>query len=148
MTAKAKAVVKPKPKVKPAKATVTKPAPRKKASAPKPQRPEILTFILKTLDDAKAEDVTELSLIGKNPMTDYMVVASGRSQRHVQSTAELLAQKLRAAGFPANVEGLGAGDWVLVDALDVVIHLFRPEVRAFYNLEQMWMDEPSVQAAS
>lgn len=91
--------------------------------------------------------MVELSLIGKNPMTDYMVVANGRSQRHVQSTAELLAQKLRAAGYPANVEGLGAGDWVLVDALDVVVHLFRPEVRAFYNLEQMWLDDPAAKAA-
>ncbi len=133
-----------KPIVKPA---IVKAPARKKAAAAKPQRPEILTFILKTLDDAKAEDIVELSLIGKNPMTDYMVVASGRSQRHVQSTADLLAKKLKEAGYPANVEGLGAGDWVLVDALDVVIHLFRPEVRSFYDIEQMWRDEPAARVA-
>jgi ribosome-associated protein len=99
------------------------------------------------LDDAKAEDVVELNLIGKNPLADYMVVASGRSQRHVQALAEQLAQKLKSEGFGANVEGLGAGDWVLVDALDVVVHLFRPEVRSFYDLERMWSDEPAAKAA-
>ena len=139
-----------------ARATAAKPAQKppvakipskKKAVAPKPQRPAILDLIVKTLDDAKAEDIVELSLIGKNPMTDYMVVASGRSQRHVQALAEQLSQKLKSEGFGANVEGLGAGDWVLVDALDVVVHLFRPEVRTFYDLEQMWMDEPAARAA-
>lgn len=128
-----------------------KPAPvkttRKKAVAPKPQRPALLDLIFKTLDDAKAEDVVELNLIGKNPLADYMVVASGRSQRHVQALAEQLAQKLKSEGFGANVEGLGVGDWVLVDALDVVVHLFRPEVRSFYDLERMWSDEPAAKAA-
>lgn len=140
-----KAVVKP-AKAAP-KATAPKAAPRKKTPSPKPQRPELLKLIVKILDDAKAEDIVELSLIGKNPMTDYMVVASGRSQRHVQALAEQLSQKLKQEGFGANVEGLEAGDWVLVDALDVVVHLFRPEVRSFYDLERMWMDEPAVQAA-
>jgi ribosome-associated protein len=106
-----------------------------------------MDLIVKTLDDAKAEDIVELSLIGKNPMTDYMVVASGRSNRHVQALAEQLAQKLKAEGYGANVEGLEAGDWVLVDALDAVVHLFRPEVRSFYDLERMWSDDASAQAA-
>lgn len=138
-----------KPKIAPKAAPKPVPAktPRKKAVAPKPQRPALLDLIFKTLDDAKAEDVVELNLIGKNPLADYMVVASGRSQRHVQALAEQLAQKLKSEGFGANVEGLGAGDWVLVDALDVVVHLFRPEVRSFYDLERMWSDEPAAKAA-
>jgi ribosome-associated protein len=136
---KAQAAAKPAPQ---------KAATRKKAPAPKPQRTELLALIHKILDDAKAEDIVELNLIGKNPMTDYMVVASGRSQRHVQALAEQLSQKLKQEGYGANIEGLGAGDWVLVDALDVVVHLFRPEVRSFYDLEQMWKDEPPVRAAS
>jgi ribosome-associated protein len=107
-----------------------------------------LDLIVKILDDGKAEDVVELNLIGKNPMTDYMVVASGRSQRHVAALAEQLQAKLKDEGYGANIEGLGACDWVLVDALDAVVHLFRPEVRSFYNLEQMWADEPAIARAS
>jgi ribosome-associated protein len=115
----------------------------KPAKLTKPARPALLDLIVKILDDGKAEDVVELSLIGKNPMTDYMVVASGRSQRHVAALAEQLQAKLKEEGYGANIEGLGACDWVLVDALDAVVHLFRPEVRSFYNLEQMWGEEPT-----
>lgn len=137
------------PKIAKAKAApqlkTTKPA---KAPRAKPARPPLLDLIVKVLDDAKAEDIVELNLIGKNPMTDYMIVASGRSQRHVAALAEQLAQKLKENGYGANIEGLGASDWVLVDALDAVVHLFRPEVRSFYNLEQMWADDAPVAQAS
>jgi ribosome-associated protein len=123
--------------VKPVKAVKAKPVPAK------PARPEILDAILKCLDDGKAEDIQVLDLTGRSPMTDYMVVASGRSQRHVAALAEQLQDRLKHDFLNANIEGLPACDWVLVDALDVVVHLFRPEVRAFYNLEQMWSDAPS-----
>jgi ribosome-associated protein len=137
----------------PAKAMIKQPkvgkAPAVKASkTAKPARPELLNLIVKILDDGKAEDVVELNLIGRNPMTDYMVVASGRSQRHVAALAEQLQGKLKEEGFGSNIEGLSACDWVLVDALDVVVHLFRPEVRSFYDIEQMWANEPAIAQAS
>lgn len=99
----------------------------------------LLDIILKNLDDNKAEDVITIDLRGKTSMSDFMVVASGRSSRQVSAIAEHLLSRLKDAGqgnCPA--EGLRQGDWVLIDAGDVIIHLFRPEVRAFYNLEKMW----------
>jgi len=91
------------------------------------------------LEDDKAEDVKTVSLAGKSSVADYLVIASGRSSRQVMTMAQHLREKLKASGrkTPA-VEGLERGDWVLVDAGDVVAHLFRPEVRNFYNLEKMW----------
>lgn len=91
------------------------------------------------LEDDKAVDLTTIDLTGKTPMSDYMVIASGTSQRHVSSMADSLISKLKDEGFGRpRVEGLSQGDWVLVDAGDVIVHLFRPEVRDFYNLEKMW----------
>lgn len=91
------------------------------------------------LDDDKAVDVTTIDLAGKTPMSDYMIVATGTSHRHVSSMADSLISKLKDEGFGRpRVEGMGQGDWVLVDAGDVIIHLFRLEVREFYNLEKMW----------
>lgn len=92
-----------------------------------------------SLDDDKAEDIVVIDLAGKTSLADHLVIASGRSRRQVGAMAEHLVRRLKKAGcgtVPA--EGLRYGDWVLVDAGDVVIHLFRPEVRAFYNLEKMW----------
>ena len=87
----------------------------------------------------KAEDTTSIDLSGKSSIADYMVVTSGRSQRHVASVAEHVIKDLHEAGLPrVRVEGLRQGDWVLIDACDVIVHVFRPEVRAFYNLEKMW----------
>jgi ribosome-associated protein len=103
----------------------------------KPNR--LLNVVLDTLDDAKAEDVVCIDLKGKTSIGDQMVVASGRSQRHVAAVADHLIRKLKDDGFGrARVEGLPHGDWVLIDAGDVIVHIFRPEVREFYNLEKMW----------
>jgi ribosome-associated protein len=98
--------------------------------------------ILAWLDEAKAEDIVTIPLDGKSAMADYMVIASGRSDRHVSSIAQQVQQKLKETGLArVRVEGKDAGDWVLVDAGDVMIHVFRPEVREFYNLEKMWAGE-------
>jgi ribosome-associated protein len=103
----------------------------------KPNR--LLNVVLDTLDDAKADDVVCIDLKGKTSIGDQMVVASGRSQRHVAAVADHLIRKLKDEGFGrARVEGLPHGDWVLIDAGDVIVHIFRPEVREFYNLEKMW----------
>ncbi len=96
-----------------------------------------------SLDDDKAEGIVVIDLRGKTAIADYMVVASGRSARHVTALADRVSQKLKDMGMgrvPA--EGLRQGDWVLLDAGDVIVHLFRPEVRAFYGLEKMWGVEP------
>jgi ribosome-associated protein len=96
-------------------------------------------LILQSLDDDQAQEVTSIPLAGKSSIGDYMVIASGRSTRHVAAIAEKLAERIKAeTGRPARVEGLPTADWVLIDANDVIVHLFRPEVRSFYNLERMW----------
>ena len=96
-------------------------------------------MVLQSLDDDQAQDVVSIPLEGKSSIADYMVIASGRSTRQVAAMAQKLAERLKQAGHgPSRIEGLPAADWVLVDAGDVVVHLFRPEVRSFYNLERMW----------
>lgn len=100
---------------------------------------EILTLVLAQLDDDKSEDIVSIDLRGKTSIADYMVVASGRSQRHVGAIAEHLIEALKAAGMRhVRVEGQPACDWVLIDAADVIVHVFQPEVRSFYNIEKMW----------
>ncbi len=109
--------------------------PRPDAVAPQ----TLLALIEKVLEDGKAEDLTVIDLQGKSSFADYMVIATGRSQRQVASLAERLLAALKEGGYGrASVEGLSHGDWVLIDAGDVIIHLFRPEVRNYYNLEKMW----------
>jgi ribosome-associated protein len=104
---------------------------------------QLSELAVKSLDDDKAEDIVVIDLAGKTSIADYMVVASGRSTRQVGAMAEHLREKLKTAGAPAvEIEGLAQADWVLIDAGDVIIHLFRPEVRSFYNLEKMWGIEP------
>ncbi len=99
----------------------------------------LLEMVLGSLDDDKAEDIVTIDLQGKTSIADYMVVANGRSNRQVAAIAQHLMQRLKNAGHGScQAEGLQQGDWVLIDAGDVIIHLFRPEVRAFYNLEKMW----------
>lgn len=99
-------------------------------------------LILETLDEAKALDVTDIDLAGKTSIADYMVIASGRSNRHVGAIADQLVKKLKkATSTGIKVEGLPNCDWVLIDAGDVIVHVFRPEVRDFYNLEKMWSAE-------
>lgn len=97
--------------------------------------------VISSLEDDKAEDIVEINLQGKSSLADVMVIASGRSARHVASIADHLAQKIKdATGRPVKLEGLPNADWVLLDIGDIIIHLFRPEVRAFYNLEKIWTD--------
>ena len=108
-------------------------------------------LVLKSLDDDQGQDIISIPLVGKSSIADHMVIASGRSTRQVASIAQKLAEKVKQAGLgPVRLEGLPAADWVLLDAGDVVVHLFRPEVRSFYNLERMWAfgDAPPVAAGS
>ncbi len=101
-------------------------------------------LVMAQLDDDQAQEIVSIPLEGKSSIADHMVIASGRSTRQVASMAQKLAEKIKHAGFGhARVEGLPAADWVLIDAGDVVVHLFRPEVRTFYNLERMWSFEGS-----
>ncbi len=96
-------------------------------------------LVLKSLDDDQAVEVISIPLAGKSSIADHMVIASGRSTRQVASMATKLAQRIKdQVGRSPRIEGLPAADWVLIDADDVIVHLFRPEVRTFYNLERMW----------
>jgi len=96
-------------------------------------------LVLQSLEDDQAQEVLSIPLEGKSSIADHMVIASGRSTRQVASIAQKLAERIKQAGYDSpRVEGLPAADWVLIDAGDVVVHLFRPEVRSFYNLERMW----------
>ena len=107
----------------------------------------LLQLVLAQLDDDQAQEIVTIDLEGKTSIADYMVIASGRSTRQVAAMAQKLAEKIKQAGLgPVKLEGLPAADWVLIDAGDVVVHLFRPEVRSFYNLERMWAfgDAPPV----
>jgi len=105
----------------------------------RPDAEEILRVVLARLDDMKAEDTVTIDLTGKSTIADAMVVTSGRSNRHVGSLADRVLEDLVEAGLPdARVEGMPHCDWVLIDAGDIIVHVFRPEVRAFYNLEKMW----------
>jgi ribosome-associated protein len=94
---------------------------------------------MQSLDDDQAQETVSIPLEGKSSIADYMVIASGRSSRQVASMAQKLAERIKqSTGRTARIEGLPVADWVLIDAGDVIIHLFRPEVRSFYNLERMW----------
>ena len=96
-------------------------------------------MILKSLDDDQAVEAVTIPLAGKSSIADHMVIASGKSTRQVASMAMKLAQKIKeTTGRSARIEGMPAADWVLIDAGDIIVHLFRPEVRSFYNLERMW----------
>jgi ribosome-associated protein len=104
-----------------------------------PDAQETLRLVLAGLDDMKAEDTVTINLTGKTSIADYMVVTSGRSNRHVGSVADHVVKALHEAGLSGvRVEGVPHCDWVLIDAGDVIVHVFRPEVRTFYNLEKMW----------
>jgi len=103
---------------------------------------DLLTFITNSLDDAKALDVISIDLAGKSSIGDFMVVATGRSARHVGAVADRVMRDLKEAGLGwPRVEGLPNCDWVLIDTGDIVVHVFRPEVRDFYKLEKMWSTE-------
>jgi len=97
-----------------------------------------LSLILAALEEDAGEDIVSIPLAGKSQESDHMVIASGRSSRHVGALAEKLAERLKHAGLVPRIEGRETADWVLIDAGDVVVHIFRPEVREFYQLEKMW----------
>ena len=109
------------------------------------------SLVMQSLDDDQAVEVMTIPLAGKSSIADHMVIASGRSSRQVASMATKLADKIKKQfGRIVRIEGLPVADWVLIDADDVIVHLFRPEVRSFYNLERMWAfgDEPAAKTAS
>jgi ribosome-associated protein len=136
-SAKKKAAPATKPvAAKPAAPKAPRPA---KAKAPAVPSSELLKLMLAALDDNKAEDVVTIPLAGKSSVADHLIVATGRSTRQVATMAQHLRDQIKATGRKAPaVEGLQQADWVLVDAGDIVAHLFRPEIRALYNLEKMW----------
>jgi ribosome-associated protein len=114
----------------------------------RPDAEEILRMVLVRLDDMKAEDTLTIDLRDKSTVGDYMVVSSGRSARHVGSVADRIVEDLHKAGVRAHVEGVPNCDWVLIDAGEVIVHVFRPEVRDFYNLEKMWAPSTKARRAS
>jgi ribosome-associated protein len=102
----------------------------------------LLSAILASLEDDKAEDIVTIPLAGKSEMADHMVIASGRSSRQVSAIAEHLTDRLKQEqGIAVRMEGKDLGDWVLIDAGDIIVHVFRPEVREFYQLEKMWLPQ-------
>jgi ribosome-associated protein len=114
----------------------TRSKPRRKTKSP---AQTLLAQAEKILEDGKAEDLVAIDLQGKSDIADYLLIASGRSQRQIMALAQRLLDGLKAAGHgKIAIEGLRHGEWVLIDAGDVVVHLFRPETRAYYNLEKMW----------
>jgi ribosome-associated protein len=126
--------------VKPARKTSTKAAALKAQS----DADKTLKMILSRLDDMKAEDTVTIDLRGKSAFSDYMVIATGRANRHVGAIAENVAKGLKESGIASpHVEGLPNCDWVLIDSGDVIVHIFRPEVREFYNLERLWTQGPT-----
>jgi len=108
----------------------------------------MLDLVLNTLQDNKAEDVVTIDLRGKSQMADHMVIATGRSTRQVGAISSKLADRIELVmGISSRIEGKGAGDWVLVDAGDIIVHVFRPEVREFYQLEKMWLPSSDTEDA-
>jgi ribosome-associated protein len=129
---------------KPARKTSTKAAALKAQS----DADKTLKMILSRLDDMKAEDTVTIDLRGKSAFSDYMVIATGRANRHVGAIAENVAKGLKESGIASpHVEGLPNCDWVLIDSGDVIVHIFRPEVREFYNLERLWTQGPTAATA-
>jgi len=123
---------------KPAKQTAAAPA-KKNSKSAAPARPSLEDFISSTLDSDKAQDIIAISLKGKTAIAESMLIATGTSSRHVSSMAQKLRDKLNSdRKIKARLEGMESGDWVIVDAGDVMVHLFREEVREFYDLEKLW----------
>ena len=125
---------------------------------PRPNNPEaavgehrsedVLALVMKSVDDDKAEDIVEIDLRGRSDVADYMVICSGRSSRQVAAISEKLADRLKQEmRISVRMEGKDTGDWVLIDAGDVIVHVFRPEVREFYQLEKMWLPAGTTRTA-
>ena len=126
----------------------TKKTPAARTAKPKAKVTKVTTgpeqirdMIVKSLDDDKAEEIVVYDLVGRTSLTDYMVIATGNSARQVMAMANHLREKLEAEHKHHSMEGMEQGDWVLVDVGDVIVHLFRPEVRSFYQLERLWAPE-------
>ena len=120
-------------------AATRKGAPKTDGVPTSPASEELLRDVRAWLDDAKAENIVSIDLRGKSSMGDYMVIASGRSDRHVGAIADQVHKQLKEKGYSGSrVEGQPQCDWVLIDTGDIIVHVFRPEVREFYNLEKMW----------
>lgn len=110
---------------------------------------QLVKLVAAQLEEDKAENILEIPLAGKSPIADAMIVASGRSARHVSALADHVSRKLKDAGVSkVRIEGMPNADWVLIDAGDVIVHIFRPEVRAFYNLERIWASDAPASAAA
>lgn len=110
------------------------------ATADEHRSADVLALVLKSVDDDKAEDIVQIDLRGRSDVADYMVICSGRSSRQVAAISEKLADRLKQEmRISVRMEGKDTGDWVLIDAGDVIVHVFRPEVREFYQLEKMWL---------
>ncbi|ACK49620.1 iojap-like protein [Methylocella silvestris BL2] len=105
---------------------------------PRPDAGTLVRTILTALDDAKAEDIVSIDLHGKTTLADVMIIATGRSSTHVGALADRVIKAFKDVQAAPRTEGLQAGDWVLIDGSDIIVHIFRPEVRLFYNLEKMW----------
>ncbi len=123
------------------------PAPAPQTRGAQDEVEALHNLVLRSLDDDQAVDVVTIPLQGKSSIADHMVIASGRSTRQVASMAQKLSERIKQElGRNVRIEGLPIADWVLIDADDVIVHLFRPEVRSFYNLERMWAFEENVAA--
>jgi len=124
------------------------PTPAPRDSGDQDEVEALHNLVLRSLDDDQAQEVVTIPLSGKSSIADHMVIASGRSTRQVASMAQKLTERIKQElGRNVRIEGLPIADWVLIDAEDVIVHLFRPEVRSFYNLERMWAFEESAAAA-
>jgi ribosome-associated protein len=135
-------------KPKSAKSSTRKTSTKAQASKATSDADKTLNIILSRLDDMKAEETVTIDLRGKSAFSDYMVVTTGRVNRHVGAIAENVTKGLKETGIKGiHVEGLPNCDWVLIDSGDVVVHVFRPEVREFYNLERLWAQDPAAAKA-
>ena len=135
-------------KAKTAKSSTRKTSTKAQVSKATSNADKTLTMILSRLDDMKAEETVTIDLRGKSAFSDYMVVTTGRVNRHVGAIAENVTKGLKETGIKGiHVEGLTNCDWVLIDSGDVIVHVFRPEVREFYNLERLWAQEPAAAKA-
>jgi ribosome-associated protein len=135
-------------KAKTAPKTTRKTSTKAAALKAQPDADKTLNMILSRLDDMKAEETVTIDLRGKSAFSDYMIVTSGRANRHVGAIAENVAKGLKETGIKSiHIEGLPNCDWVLIDSGDVIVHVFRPEVREFYNLERLWTQNPPAMKA-
>jgi len=117
-------------------------APHTKLAGFEGKSASLVDFITGSLDDSKAEEIVTIDLEGKTAIADAMIIASGRSRRHVGAIADKLVKQLKEKGHKSlKIEGQNVGEWVLLDAGDVIVHIFQPEIRDFYNLEKMWSAE-------